>query len=64
MIGSHLIYEIYTIVSFDVCIGLPRGGVLEYEHESTLIWTLTKEPMRMTDFFKKFDPFLEFQEVS
>jgi len=64
VIGVHLIYEIYTIVSFDVCIGLPRGGVLKYEHELTLIGTLTKGPMRMTDFLKNFEPFLEFQEVS
>ena len=34
VIGFHLIYEIYTVVSFDVCIGLPRR-VLDCEHEST-----------------------------
>ena len=33
VIGCHLIYEIHTVVSFDVCIGLPRG--LDCEHEST-----------------------------
>jgi len=29
VIHCHLIYEIYAIVSFDVCIGLPRGCLIE-----------------------------------
>jgi len=33
VIGCHLIYEIYTVVSIDVF--TPEGGVLDCEHEST-----------------------------